>query len=96
MAKFYKARVIALQSMDLNPPKIALSSIGFDSGVLKDQTHPLWSLPHGADPYINVCKADHNPRTWLRDSCLWYSRILTNKLGMEKFQDYMTKFSYDD
>ena len=74
--------------------KIALSLIGFDSGVLKDEAHPLWSLPDGADPYINVCKGDHNPRTWLRDSCLWYSRILTNKLGMEKFQDYVTKFSY--
>lgn len=74
--------------------KIALSLMGFDSGILKDETHPSWSLPDGADPYINVCKGDHNPRTWLRDSCLWYSRILTNKLGMEKFQDYVTKFSY--
>jgi beta-lactamase class D len=43
--------------------KIALSLIGFDSGLLKDETHPLWSLPDGADPYINVCKGDHNPRT---------------------------------
>ncbi|MDX1924734.1 MAG: class D beta-lactamase [Rickettsiaceae bacterium] len=74
--------------------KIALSLIGFDSGLLKDETHPLWSLPDGQDPYINVCKEDHDPRTWMRDSCLWYSRILTNKLGMEKFQDYVTKFSY--
>ena len=61
--------------------KIALSLIGFDSGLLKDETHPLWSLPDGADPYINVCKGDQNPRTWLRDSCLWYSRIL-NKIYM--------------
>ena len=68
--------------------------IGFDSGLLKDETHPLWSLPDGADPYINVCKGDQNPRTWLRDSCLWYSRILTKKLGMKKFQDYVTKFDY--
>lgn len=74
--------------------KIALSLMGFDSGILKDETHPSWSLPDGVDPYINVCKGDHNPRTWLRDSCLWYSRILTSKLGMEKFQDYVTKFSY--
>lgn len=74
--------------------KIPLSLIGFDLGILKDESHPLWSLPEGADPYINVCKGDHNPRTWLRDSCLWYSRILTTKLGMERFQDYVTNFSY--
>ncbi len=74
--------------------KIPLSLIGFDSGILKSESNPSWSLPEGADPYINVCKGDHNPRTWMRDSCLWYSRILTTKLGMEKFQSYVSKFSY--
>ena len=74
--------------------KIPLSLMGFDSGFLKDETHPSCCLPEGEDPYINVCKSDHNPRTWMRDSCLWYSRILTTNLGMKKFQDYVTKFSY--
>lgn len=74
--------------------KIALSLMGFDSGILKNERDPHWSLPDGVDPYINVCKGDHNPRTWMRDSCLWYSRILTTKLGMEKFQNYVSKFSY--
>lgn len=74
--------------------KIALSLIGFDSGILKSERKPSWSLPNGTDAYINVCKGDHNPSTWMRDSCLWYSRILTAKLGMEKFQHYVTKFSY--
>lgn len=74
--------------------KIALSLIGFDSGILKNENEPSWPLPPEVDPYINVCKGDHNPRTWMRDSCLWYSRILTTKLGMAKFQDYVTKFTY--
>lgn len=74
--------------------KIPLSLIGFDFGILKSASNPSWSLPEGTDPYINVCKGDHNPLTWMRDSCLWYSRILTTKLGMKKFQDYVTKFSY--
>lgn len=30
----------------------------------------------------------------MRDSCLWYSRILTPLLGMEKFQNYVSTFSY--
>lgn len=74
--------------------KIALSLIGFDSGILKDKNSPIWPLPQGTDPYINTCQGNHNPRTWMRDSCLWYSRILTTKLGLERFQNYVTKFSY--
>ena len=74
--------------------KIALSLIGFDSGILKNENHPSWPLPEGSDSCINVCKNAHNPHTWIRDSCLWYSRVLTSKLGMDKFQKYITKFSY--
>lgn len=74
--------------------KIALSLIGFDSGILQDETSPTWSIPSGADAYVNTCKVDHNPRTWMRDSCLWYSNILTSKLGIEKFQEYINKFSF--
>lgn len=74
--------------------KIALSLVGFDSGILKSESKPYWSLPKGTDPYINACKGDHNPHTWMIDSCLWYSRILTTKLGIEKFQAYVTNFSY--
>lgn len=74
--------------------KIALSLIGFDSGILHKESCPTWSLPKDTDPFINVCKGDHNPRTWMRDSCAWYSRILTSKLGVEKLQDYINKFEY--
>jgi beta-lactamase class D len=74
--------------------KIALSLMGFDSGILKNKEEPSWSLPEGVDHFINVCKGDHNPRTWMRDSCLWYSRILTNKLGIKKFKEYISKFDY--
>lgn len=74
--------------------KIALSLIGFDSGIFKTIDNPVWVLPEGVDPYINVCKADQSPRTWMKNSCLWYSQILTTKLGMKKFQEYVTNFNY--
>jgi beta-lactamase class D len=48
----------------------------------------------GVDPYINVCKGTHSPRTWMKNSCLWYSRVLTKELGIKKFQEYVTKFNY--
>ncbi len=74
--------------------KIPLSLMGFDAGVLKDKSSPSWPCKKDYDHYINVCKGDHDPRTWMRDSCLWYSRVLTSHLGMEKLRDYVEKFNY--
>ena len=43
--------------------KIALSLMGFDSGIFTDETHPGWPFKENYNPFINVCKGDHNPRT---------------------------------
>lgn len=64
--------------------KIQLSLMGFDSGIFKDENKPVWSCK-SCDYFINVCKLAHSPRAWMRDSCVWYSQILTKKLGIEKF-----------
>ncbi len=74
--------------------KIALSMMGFDSGVLQDETNPSFPCKEEYDYFINTCKGPHTPSTWMRDSCLWYSRVLTQELKMEKFQDYIQKFNY--
>lgn len=74
--------------------KIALSLMGFDSGIFKNETNPEWQFKEGYTHYINVCKGSHNPRTWMRDSCVWYSQVLTQKLGMDKFKNYLEKFNY--
>lgn len=74
--------------------KIALSLMGYDAGILTNPVQPLWPFKANYDPYINVCKGAHNPRTWMRDSCVWYSQVLTKKLGMEKFKMYVTRFDY--
>jgi beta-lactamase class D len=74
--------------------KIPLSLMAFDAGVLKDKNNLSWPCKGDYDYYINVCKGDHDPRTWMRDSCVWYSQLLTSHLGMEKFRDYVEKFNY--
>jgi len=74
--------------------KIALSLMGYDSGILKSETRPEWPFKESYDPVINVCRGAHNPRTWMRDSCVWYSQVLTQKLGMDKFKAYVAKFNY--
>lgn len=74
--------------------KIALSLMAFDSGILIGETKP--SIPFKAEysAGINVCKGDHNARTWMRDSCVWFSQVLTSKLGNEKFKKYVDEFNY--
>ena len=74
--------------------KIALSLMGFDSGILVDQNTPLWLYKNEYASYNNICKQDQTPRTWMRDSCLWYSQILTRSLGMQKFSKYLQSFNY--
>lgn len=73
--------------------KVPLAVMGFDSGILQDENSPVFS-DQGYTPNINVCKGPHNPREWMRDSCVWYSQELTKKLGMEKFKEYVEKFNY--
>lgn len=74
--------------------KIVLSLIGFDSGILVDEMHPVWPFKEAYVDWRDVWKQDHTPKSWMKESCVWYSQVLTTQLGMEKFQDYVTKFDY--
>ncbi|MFM8453504.1 MAG: class D beta-lactamase [Gammaproteobacteria bacterium] len=74
--------------------KIPLSLIGFDSGILVDEMHPVWPFKEGYVDWREVWKQDQTPKSWMKESCVWYSQVLTKELGMKKFQEYVTKFDY--
>lgn len=74
--------------------KIALSLMGYDAKILKNEVTPTWPFKKNNEPVLNICKGPHNPRTWMRDSCVWYSQVLTKKIGMPTFKAYVTKFHY--
>jgi len=74
--------------------KIALSLMGYNEGVLENETHPELPFEQGYFDLLDVWKQPHNPTTWMKNSCVWYSQVLTQKIGMEKFKDYVTKFNY--
>lgn len=74
--------------------KMTLALMGFDAGLLTAADAPAW-------PYLTEYKADRadwrvttTPKSWLRDSVLWYSRELVAKLGAERFAQYVTDFDY--
>jgi beta-lactamase class D len=74
--------------------KIALSLMGFDSEILKDELHPEWPYKKEYELYLNVWKYPHNPHSWIIDSCVWYSQVLTQQLGMTRFKGYIDAFRY--
>ena len=74
--------------------KIALALMGYDAGILKDEMHPVWPFKEGYDDFRDAWKQDQTPKSWIKESCVWYSQVLTKHLGMKKFQNYVKKFNY--
>lgn len=74
--------------------KITLALMGFDSGVLVDENNPVWEFKEGYDDFLETWKAPQTPASWMKYSCIWYSRIIAETLGEESFQHYLDIFDY--
>ena len=74
--------------------KIALSLMGYDAGILKDEKNPLWDFRDGYDDWLESWRAPQTPESWMKFSCVWYSKLLALQLGVEKMQSYLTSFEY--
>ncbi|MCZ6915040.1 MAG: class D beta-lactamase [Rickettsia endosymbiont of Ixodes persulcatus] len=74
--------------------KIAISLMGYDTAILLDRMHPVWPYNEKYHASLAIWKQPHNPTTWLAHSCVWYSQVITQKLGFKKFKDYVKKFQY--
>lgn len=74
--------------------KVPLAEIGYDSGILQDELHPEWPFEERYLAVLDVHKHSQNPTTWIKNSAVWYSQVLTQKLGMNKFKAYIKNFHY--
>ena len=74
--------------------KIALSLMGFDAGILKDENTPEWPYKDEYNVLFDSWKQPHAPKAWIANSCIWYSQVLTAQFGMERFQNYVKSFEY--
>jgi beta-lactamase class D len=74
--------------------KIALSLMGYDSGILKDTKFPTWTYSSKYKPPFQSWKQPQDPTMWIKNSCVWYSQVLTQKMGIEKFKHYLKSLSY--
>lgn len=78
--------------------KIAISLMGFDSGVLVDENTPQWEYKEEYNSLLpcvlDAWKGLIDPLLWMKTSTVWYSQVITQKLGMERFQSYVDSFEY--
>jgi beta-lactamase class D len=74
--------------------KIPLSLIGYDVGILLDENNPVLEFKKGYTEGLDAWKSPQTPKSWMRYSCVWYSQVLTKKLGLNKFREYITKLGY--
>jgi beta-lactamase class D len=74
--------------------KVALSLMGFDSGILVDAKTPTWPYPPTYQTSMSAWKVPTDPTYWLAKSVVWYSQEMTARLGMEKFKAYVRSFQY--
>ena len=74
--------------------KIPLSIMGFDSGILQNEFSPKWLFVEGYFDKLDKWKQPHTPSMWMRNSCVWFSQVLTTMLGMRLFEQYIQLFDY--
>ncbi len=92
-----------------NPPcstfKVALALMGFDSGILKNKDFPKWTFKKEYEAHFQSWykpelgikygwHGEHTPETYLQKSVVWFSHQITQRLGKQKFQEYVNKLNY--
>lgn len=78
--------------------KIPISLMGFNDNILQDENQPVWEC---RDEYaqdvlrmLDFWKVPHHPALWMQNSCVWYSQIITRKMGMAGLKNYVDGFDY--
>lgn len=74
--------------------KVALSLMGFDSGLLIDADNPALPYKDEYDAPFEAWKVTTTPRRWLSESVVWYSQVLVPQLGEQRFASYVADFGY--
>jgi beta-lactamase class D len=74
--------------------KIAISLMGYDAGILKDEHTPVLPYKKGYVDWNDSWLKATDPTAWIKDSVVWYSQQTTIALGAARFQDYVHRFKY--
>jgi beta-lactamase class D len=85
--KFCEERVYACSTF-----KVPIALMAIDRGLIEDEkTFFRWD---GNDKGMEFWNRDQTAQSWISDSVVWISQLLTPKLGMPAIQDYLKDFGY--
>lgn len=74
--------------------KIPLAVMGFDSGFLKTPHSPSFPFLDGYIDWLPQWKRSTDPTYWLKHSVVWYSQLITHKLGQQSVEQYASDFGF--
>ncbi|WP_415859531.1 OXA-1043 family class D beta-lactamase [Burkholderia sp. BCC1972] len=75
--------------------KVAISLMGFDAGVLKDEHAPTLDFHTGYPDWGGApWREPTDPARWMKLSIFWYSEQVAQALGQARFQQYTSAFGY--
>lgn len=74
--------------------KIAISLMGYDSGVLRDVHTPRLPFRAGYVDWNPAWRSDTDPAYWMQKSVVWYSQQVTRRVGARRFAGYVQRFAY--
>ncbi len=75
--------------------KIAISLMGFDAGILKDEHTPTLPYREGYPDWGGAAwRQPTDPERWIRLSVFWFSQQVVTSLGQQRFQQYTSAFHY--
>lgn len=74
--------------------KLAIALMGYDAGVLRDEHNPVLPFKKGYVDWRPQWRQSHDPSSWMKESVVWYSQQVTQKLGEQRFASYVKRFDY--
>lgn len=74
--------------------KIPLALMGFDSHVLLEKDFPTMYFQEGYPDFLETWKLPQTPQSWIKCSCLWFSQVIVEKMGMDRVHYYLSAFDY--
>lgn len=73
---------------------IAVSLMGYDSGILRDEHTPALPFKQGYVDWNDSWRVTTDPSSWMHNSTVWYAQQVTSRLGAAPFQGYVERFGY--
>jgi|AntRauTorckE5430_2_1112549.scaffolds.fasta_scaffold00046_5 beta-lactamase class D len=71
-----------------------LSLASYDMGILKDAHNPVLPYKSNYVAHFDSWRQDLDPQEWRKTSCVWYSQVLSKKMGLEALSRYVDMMDY--